>query len=173
MTDTDLDEMAEMSVNDEPDAPTFEDTNEVIAAGTPALAESFLRATEEFIETLQRVTVAEGKDDADDYIRAYNAIDNMRSLACNVRRKYGFTPRREPDSEPDAIALHEAAHSVVARKLGIEVMRASAAAENPGVRTRFRDSQIADDAVVALAGLAVDYSSEACAGGFAERDRKH
>jgi hypothetical protein len=161
MTDDDMSEMHEMTIGDEPDPTSFAEVDAAIAGGEPALAEQFLQATEEFVETLQQITLAEGQDDADDFTRARNAIDNMRALACDVLRKYGFTPRRsEPDRE--SISAHEARHATIARKLGIEVKHASAGA-NPHVATRYQTHDLEKVIVTDLAGVIGDSSAAACA----------
>jgi hypothetical protein len=70
----------------------------------------------------------------------------------------------ETDPTLKEIAKHEAAHAVVARALGIEVVHATAAAKDAHVKTRCRASPATLEklAIVDLAGLAVDYSRAAC-----------
>lgn len=76
------------------------------------------------------------------------------------------------------VALHEAAHAVTARVLGVQVVHAIAAGDNPHVRTRFRRSRTREETInslkrlvaVDLAGPVIeeDPNSEA-----AETDRCH
>src|SRR4029077_20751062 len=61
--------------------------------------------------------------------------------------------------ETIAVAKHEAAHAVVARALGIQVVHAIAG-DHPNVRTGYRPSDTEKVVAVDLAGLAVDFSTD-------------
>ena len=52
-----------------------------------------LEATDLFIEALQQISEAKGRDDPDDFERAVNAVKHMQKIAFNALRLYGFTPR--------------------------------------------------------------------------------
>jgi hypothetical protein len=60
----------------------------------------------------------------------------------------------------EEIARHEAAHAVVARALGIQVLLATAG-EDARVRTRYQDRDLEKIVTIDLAGLAMDASPEA------------
>ena len=52
-----------------------------------------LEATDTFIEALQQISEARGRDDPDDFERAVNAIKHMQRIAFDALQLYGFTPR--------------------------------------------------------------------------------
>jgi len=54
-----------------------------------------LEATDTFIEALQQISEAKGRDDPDDFEPAVNAIKGMQRIAFNALQLYGFTPRGE------------------------------------------------------------------------------
>lgn len=56
-------------------------------------AAAVLEATGVFIEALQQISEAKGRDDPDDFERAINAIKHMQKIAFNALQLYGFTPR--------------------------------------------------------------------------------
>ena len=58
-------------------------------------ASALAHAVDDLLETLQKITVAEGRNCLDDFERAVNAISAMQKLAVDVLKKYGFQPRRE------------------------------------------------------------------------------
>lgn len=147
------------SLADTDDVPTtVEAMNETIADGTPELASAFLQCVEDLIEALQQISRGAGPWSDDAFTHATNCIEHMQGLAVDVLRKHGLRPR----GEAERVAQHEARHSVIARKLGIQVARASAADGDARVTTRHQTRDLEKTIVVDLAGTIGDSSAEAC-----------
>lgn len=77
--------------DNEPDDETDETAEKSTWDETRAMR--LLEATGVFIEALQQISEAKGRDDPDEYERAVNAIKHMQRIAFNALQLYGFNPR--------------------------------------------------------------------------------
>lgn len=59
------------------------------------IAARLAEAIQDFVSTLQQITIAGGPDHEDDFERALGVIERQQKLACDVLRKWGFRPERE------------------------------------------------------------------------------
>jgi hypothetical protein len=68
------------------------------------IAARLVEAIGAFVEALQQITMAEGKDDPDDFERAASCIASMQKLAIDALVRHGFTPRRD-EIDHEAVAI--------------------------------------------------------------------